>query len=63
MAHRRDFKPGDRVENSYRARGKVTAAEPVLTVSYFDRGKSWTSRHTDPWFKRYPDMLKKVSER
>jgi hypothetical protein len=59
---RNDFKIGDRVENSYGARGKVTSIDGPVVVTYADRGCTWTGKYDDKWFKTYPGMLRKLRE-
>lgn len=58
MTRPTDYRPGMNVENSYGARGKVVSVQDnTVTVDYSARGGTWTSKHDEAWFKKYPLML------
>lgn len=58
------FNVGDRVENSYGARGEVIEIrDGAVHVMFNDRGKTWNGIFDDVWFRTYPDMLKRIDTR
>jgi len=57
----RDFKVGDRIQNSYYCSGIVTSIkDDTLIARYTERNQSWSETYDANWFKKYGEFLKKL---